>query len=101
MLGKHTLPALCGGLLLTVSFAAQAEVRPTPSMLSNTCAGCHGTYGTSVGSAPSINNMSTESFIRAMKEFRDGVRTATIMDRFAKGYTDQDFVDMANFFKDK
>jgi sulfide dehydrogenase cytochrome subunit len=87
---------LAGGLM--ASGMAQAEF-DRATMLANTCVGCHGVNGISDGPAiPSIGGMSEEYFINAMQEFRAGERPNTIMTRLAKGYTDQDFQDMAKYF---
>lgn len=72
---------------------------PSGSMLGNTCAGCHGTNGSSNGPAtPSLAGVSTEYFIDAMKAYREGERPSTVMGRIAKGYNDEEIKAMAPFF---
>ncbi len=89
--------ALAAGAL-AVSGAALAAP-PTPAMLSNACAGCHGTHGGSAGpSMPSLANQSKEAIVVAMKKFKSGERSGTIMGRLAKGYSDADFAAMGEFF---
>jgi len=90
----------CGLLLATAVTAAEAPgaLRPSGAMLSNTCAGCHGTHGRSVGAAPPIIGIPQPLFIQAMIEFKSGARPASVMDRIAKGYQDEDFAAMAEFF---
>ena len=84
------------GALPTVLQAAET---PTASMLSNTCAGCHGTNGSSVGPAsPTIAGISNDYFIETMQAYKKGTRPATIMTRIAKGYTDKEIELMAGFF---
>ncbi|MFQ5644178.1 MAG: c-type cytochrome [Thiogranum sp.] len=69
------------------------------SMLANTCAGCHGTNGSSVGPAsPTIAGMSKDNFIETMAAYKNEERPATIMSRIAKGYTDEEIKLMAEFF---
>lgn len=68
-------------------------------MLANTCAGCHGTNGSSVGPAsPTIAGMSYDYFIETMEAYKKGERPATIMTRIAKGYTEKEIELMAGFF---
>lgn len=68
-------------------------------MMAHSCAGCHGTDGSSVGpSIPSIAGMEPERFIDAMLDYRKGERQSTIMTRLAKGYTDAEIEGMAQFF---
>ncbi len=72
---------------------------PTPAMISNACAGCHGTNGASAGpSMPSLASQSKTAIVEAMKKFKSGERPATVMGRLAKGYSDADFAAMGEFF---
>lgn len=93
---------LAVALLMTTTTAFAADPNPTerPSgaMLSNTCAGCHGTNGASVGAAPPLTGIPVPLFVKAMQQFKSGERGATIMDRIARGYADEDFVAMAEYF---
>jgi sulfide dehydrogenase cytochrome subunit len=68
-------------------------------MLGRACAGCHGTDGRSAGPAtPSIAAIDAEHFVETMQAFRDGKRPATVMDRIAKGYADDELAAMGAFF---
>ena len=94
---------LLGGLVillaLVVMLPATALADPTAQALSFTCAGCHGTDGSSVGpSSPSIAAMDPQVFIDAMKGYKADQRNSTIMNRIAKGYTDEQIEGMAWFF---
>lgn len=97
MLSKYILPSIMiGGIL--VSSMAHAK-SPSPSMLANTCAGCHGTNGSSNGPAtPTIAGLSKDYLIDAMKAYKDGSRPSTIMTRIAKGYTDKEIKLMSDYF---
>ena len=86
---------LCNGFLATV---AMAET-PSATMLANTCAGCHGTFGSSVGPAsPTIAGISRDYFIETMLAYKEAQRPSTIMSRIAKGYTEQEIELMADYF---
>lgn len=102
----------------TTAFAAKEEAKPAAApaaapkapavelvsgasarMLAETCAGCHGTDGASGGPAtPSIAGLHGEYFVEVMKGYRDGTAFATIMNRIAKGYTDEELSKLASFF---
>jgi len=72
---------------------------PSATMLANTCAGCHGTNGSSVGPAsPTIAGISPEYFIESMLAYQSGERPSTIMQRIAKGYSQAEIELMADFF---
>jgi sulfide dehydrogenase cytochrome subunit len=86
--------ALVGGALaLGLSTAAPADDDlATGKMLVDTCAGCHGTNGNSVGpAAPSIAAMDPVVFVDTMIAFKEGDTYSTIMGRIAKGYTEEEF----------
>ncbi len=69
------------------------------AMLANTCAGCHGTNGASVGSAiPIIGGLSADTIKEGMNAYKSGDRPATVMGRIARGYSDEEIEAMAGFF---
>ena len=87
---------IAGGLVCSGSVLAETA---TATMLANTCAGCHGTNGSSVGpSSPTIAGISRDNFIETMAAYKSGERPSTIMTRIAKGYTEQEIELMADFF---
>ena len=67
-------------------------------MLSLSCTSCHGTYGISPGAIPTIYGKSREYIMKTMKEFRNGERDSTVMERIAKGYNDRDIRLIAGYF---
>jgi len=92
----HNIKALLIAALLLPATAAAA---PSGQALAFTCAGCHGTDGSSVGpSMPAIAAMDPQVFVDAMKAYRRDERNATIMNRIAKAYTDKQLEEMAWFF---
>lgn len=94
----YRLAWVAGALLLSLSVFAAERL---PSTLGHACAACHGTQGHSAGrSTPSLAGQSPEYFAKVMREYRDGVRPASIMGRIAKGYTDVEIDALASFFAD-
>ena len=93
---KHALAA--GALALAASTGATAG-GASAAMLADTCAGCHGTDGASVGPAsPTIAGMSNDYFIELMEGFASDEVPSTIMGRIARGYTAEEIAAMAGFF---
>ncbi|HUL13184.1 MAG TPA: hypothetical protein VLU73_13570 [Methylococcaceae bacterium] len=94
---------LFGGLVCTqpLSAAEPGVPRPAAATLAHACAGCHGTYGHSQGATPSINGKPEAQFIRLLREFKSGQRPASVMNRIARGYTDEDFKSLAEFFRNR
>jgi len=63
------------------------------------CAGCHGSGGSSQGGIPPIAGRDAEVLYRALIEFKTGQRpAATVMHQHAKGYTDDELKRIAQFF---
>lgn len=87
-------------LLVVFAFASgvQANEITRGAMLSNSCAGCHGTDGNSPGAMPSINGKSAQFISQALLEFREGKREATVMGRHAAGYSDDEIQLIADYF---
>ena len=67
-------------------------------MLSLSCTSCHGTYGISPGAIPTIYGKSRKYIMKTMKEFRNGERDSTVMERIAKGYNDRDIRLISGYF---
>ena len=94
------LSVLAAGLLLAVA-AGAAGVR-SPSMLANTCAGCHGTDGASAGDImPIIGGLEKEYLTTVLLEFKSGERDSTIMGRIAKGYSENELKAIATYLSSK
>ena len=85
-----------GGLACTAP--ALYAAGPSGAMLAGTCAAFHGTNGSSVGITPSLAGGTAEYFTDTMKAFKYGDRDATVMDRVAKGYSDDQIASMGEFF---
>ena len=85
-------------IVLTWCTSLQASEVTRGIMLSNSCAACHGTDGKSPGSIPSIYQKSPEFIARALLDFREGTRPATVMGRHASGYTDEEIQLIAEYF---
>ncbi len=96
---------IVGGMLLSASaFAADKPPvlsNSTNAMIGNTCAGCHGPDGKSVGAAPSLAGLDAAYLESAMHAFKKGERPSTIMGRLAKAYSDADIKAMSAYFASK
>jgi len=94
----HLLIASSFISLILTSSVVQAAGITRGAMLSNSCAACHGTDGSSPGAIPSIRGKSVAFITQALTEFRDGKRPSTVMGRHAKGYSDEEIQLLANHF---
>ena len=103
---KKALTELIGSIFMIGT--SQVLAWPSAKAMADTCAGCHGTNGQSAGPAsPNLAGMSASYFIDSMTAFKnlpkdeshaEDARPATIMNRIAKGYTDEQIEAMGEYF---
>lgn len=72
-------------LLLPTGPVAAEPISPRGAAIANACATCHGPDGRSQGAIPSINSLSKESLLTALRAFQTGERQGTVMNRIAAG----------------
>ena len=92
---KTTSALLVAGLMASSAALAGG---PTGQAIAFTCNGCHGHGGMSKGAAPSIKGLPASYMDSAMKDFKSDKRPATIMNRIAKGYSDEEIAAMAQYY---
>lgn len=119
---RHRILAALLTIMVSISFLSTATADgASAEMLSNTCLGCHGPDGISVGPAtPTISGMSEIYIIGAMLAYKydndedkiDEIievdidfedveyfaRTSTVMNRIAKGYSEAEIKKIAKHF---
>jgi len=95
MIMSRTLLVVFGMLFCA---AAQADVDKHARNLAASCSACHGTGGNSEGGMPVLAGLDKVLFVNQMKDFKSGARPATVMHQHAKGYTDEEFELLADFF---
>ena len=79
---------------------AQADMA-SGAVLTYTCYSCHGTDGKSVGDMPTIAGKSKEFIVKKLNGFKNGKNDPTVMNRIAKGFTDDEIIAIADFFSKK
>lgn len=96
--GTIAFAALAAGATLSLPALGQNTDPNLARNLAATCANCHGTTGQSVAPMPTLAGLSKDNIARAMRDFRDGKRPATVMHQLAKGYTDAQIDLIAGYF---
>lgn len=100
---KKHLFAIGFGSLIFNTVPVQADIKPPTASgqaMAWQCAPCHGTNGQELLEAmPPLAGMPVEQFTKAMLAYRDGTRPAVIMDRVARGFTDEEIHAMAVWFE--
>ena len=86
--------ALTLGSMMSMAVTMMAEAVPAAAQSmappgATACFGCHGS-GTSGAAVPPLHGRPLEEIVAAMQDYRTGQRSATVMDRIAKGFTDEE-----------
>jgi len=80
------------------SIAAAAVASAEPPAGASSCSGCHPTSSRVTSPVLGLNGLDQAQIVRALQEFRAGTRTGTVMDRIAKGFTDQEIQAIAAWY---
>ena len=93
------LPALATGAgAQSATPSAAPAATPAAPLAAQACAGCHGQSGAGSGSTPAIVVRDKQDFVATMRAFRGNERPGSIMNRVARGFTDEEYVAMADYF---
>jgi cytochrome c553 len=81
-------------VLLTAGPAIAADVPAGAA----SCSGCHASTTRVETAVPPLNGRPAADIATAMAEFKSGKRAGTIMDRIAKGYSDEETQAIAQWY---
>jgi cytochrome subunit of sulfide dehydrogenase len=82
--------------LASIAAAAVASAEPPAGAAS--CSGCHPASTRVTSPVPRLVGLERDAIVRAMQEFRSGQRAGTVMDRIAKGFTDDEIQAIAAWY---
>ncbi len=81
-----------------VSIAVAAVVSAEPPAGAAACSGCRPTSTRVTSPAPRLAGRDQAAIVKAVQDFRSGTRTGTVMDRIAKGFTDDEIQAIAAWY---
>lgn len=79
---------------LAQSHSQDAQIR----VVAASCAACHGTNGVSLGGIPAIAGVDQRQLLEKLLAYKKGELPATVMHQHAKGYSDAELAQLADFF---
>jgi cytochrome subunit of sulfide dehydrogenase len=91
---RRALAAAIG--LASVAAAVVASAEPPAGAAS--CSGCHPASAKVTSPVPRLAGLDRALIIKAMQDFRSGARAGTVMDRIAKGFTDEEIQAIAAWY---
>ena len=86
------------GLGLSMASSGVQAQGDRGSTIGYTCMGCHGFQGKGSGDIPPLAGVAKEATAAKLLEYKSGVLEGTVMNRIAKGYTDEEIQAVAEFF---
>ena len=96
---RTTRSAACGlAVIAAAGLASGPASAAEPQLLGSSCSGCHTTAEKLTTAIPRIRGLPEAMLLEAMRAFRAGQRPATVMDRIAKGFTDDEIKQLAAYF---
>lgn len=89
-------------VVVHASASAEPSARHTTESLTLTCSTCHwiesSKPGPDTGSGiPTLHGRSAAELLKKLREYRSSVGDPTIMNRIARGYSDEELVRIAEF----
>jgi cytochrome c553 len=91
---QRALAAAIGLASIAAAVAASAELPAGAAA----CSGCHPASARVTSPVPRLAGVDRAAIIKAMQDFRSGQRPATVMDRIAKGFTDEEIQAIAAWY---
>jgi cytochrome c553 len=88
------LAAAIGSLSIAAAVVASAE----PPAGAAACSGCHPASTRITSPVPRLAGRDSTAIVKAMQDFRSGARAGTVMDRIAKGFTDEEIQAIAAWY---
>ena len=92
------MPKSLAAAIGIASIAAAAVASAEPPAGAASCSGCHPTSPRVTSPVPRLVGLDRAAVVRAMQDFRSGQRAATVMDRLAKGFTDDEIQAIAAWY---
>jgi cytochrome subunit of sulfide dehydrogenase len=86
--------AAIGSLVIVAAAVASAQ----PPAGAASCSGCHPASARVTSPVPRLVGLDRAAIVRAMQDFRSGQRAATVMDRLARGFTDDEIQAIAAWY---
>ncbi len=94
---------VAGGVLAlaAAALAPSPGLAVDPQILAASCSGCHPNSAKLNTAIPRIRGLPEAAIVESMRAFRTGQRPATVMDRIAKGFTEDEIKQLAAYFRSR
>ena len=93
--------SVVAAVIACVSIAAATVASAEPPAGAAACSGCHPSSARSPSPVARLAGRDRAEIVKAMHDFRSGERAATVMDRIAKGFTDDEIQAIAAWYAEQ
>jgi cytochrome subunit of sulfide dehydrogenase len=95
----NLLRAFVPAAVVMVSITTAAADSSEPPAGAAACSGCHPPSSVVETSVPPLVGRRADDIVAQMRAFRSGQRSATVMDRIAKGFCDMEIDAIAEWYQ--
>jgi len=88
-------PFLAAALLAPAALPAAAQT--APETMARNCYTCHGTGGHPVNGLTPLAGVEAKALEASLLDFKNGRRPATIMNRIARGFSDEQIAALSDY----
>jgi len=93
--------SVVAAVIACVSIAAATVASAEPPAGAAACSGCHPSSARGPSPVARLTGRDRAEIVKAMHDFRSGERAATVMDRIAKGFTDDEIQAIAAWYAEQ
>jgi sulfide dehydrogenase cytochrome subunit len=93
---KESASRLVAATMIVIAMAMPAAALGASPPGASSCQGCHPVAND--GPVLPLSTFTAEQIVTAMQAFRSGARPATVMDRVAKGFSDEEVQTIAQWY---
>jgi cytochrome c553 len=93
--------SVVAAVIACVSIAAATVASAEPPVGAAACSGCHPSSARGPSPVARLAGRDRAEIVKAMHDFRSGERAATVMDRIAKGFTDDEIQAIAAWYAEQ
>ena len=89
---------LLAAAIVSLAIAAATAASAESPVGAAACSGCHPASTRVSSPVPRLAGRDQAAIVKAMQDFRSGARAGTVMDRIAKGFTDEEIQAIAAWY---
>lgn len=99
LMSRRPVLMACGALLgMMFSASPLLAAGASGQTIGLTCVVCHGAQGKGTKAIPPLAGKNADQTYAALLAYKNGSRPATVMDRHAKGYSDEELRAVSDYF---